>query len=322
MIPKFGKEKRMIQAKNLSMYYGSVAALQNINFEVKQGEIIGLLGPNGAGKSTTLKIITTYTYPTDGNVTIDKFNVRENPIEIRKMIGYLPEQLPLYMDMEVAEYLTFVGKARGLYGSTLRKRLEWVTAKCGLQVMYHKLIRELSKGYKQRTALAQALIHDPEIVILDEPTSGLDPHQIIEIRELIKELAENKTIIFSTHILQEVQAVTNRVLIINRGKIVADGTTQELENKLENKQYQLVLPKDIDKNIVLRAIKENNSVFNAEVCEEQDENVYLIHSKVDYDLRPDLAELISSINWFFLELKTKPYSLEEIFLKMTEPEKI
>lgn len=312
----------MIQAKNLSMYYGSVAALQNVNFEVKQGEIIGLLGPNGAGKSTTLKIITTYTYPTEGNVTIDKFNVRENPIEIRKMIGYLPEQLPLYMDMEVAEYLTFVGRARGLYGSTLQKRLEWVTAKCGLQVMYHKLIRELSKGYKQRTALAQALIHDPEIVILDEPTSGLDPHQIIEIRELIKELAENKTIIFSTHILQEVQAVTNRVLIINRGKIVADGTTQELENKLENKQYQLVLPKDIDKNIVLEAIKENNSVLNAEVSEEANECVYLIHSKVDSDLRPSLAELISSKNWKFLELKTKPYSLEEIFLKMTEPEKV
>ncbi|HON45002.1 MAG: ATP-binding cassette domain-containing protein [Planctomycetes bacterium] len=313
----------MIRAQNLSMYYGAVPALRDVNFEVKKGEIVGLLGPNGAGKSTTLKIITTYTYPTEGNVFIENLNVRENPIEIRKKIGYLPEQLPLYMDMEVVEYLRFVGKARGIHGTQLKERLEWVQEKCGLQTVYRKLNRELSKGYRQRTALAQALIHDPEIVILDEPTSGLDPHQIIEIRKLIKELADCKTVIFSTHILQEVQAVTNRVLIINRGQIVADGTTQDLENKFDTKQYQLILPTNTDENAVLAKIKENKSIHQANVSNKTDkETVCFIQSDSKHDIRPFVVELLQANQWKFLELKTKPYSLEEIFLKLTEPEKI
>jgi ABC-2 type transport system ATP-binding protein len=234
----------MIEAKNLSMYYGPVTALSNVSFKIEQGEVIGLIGPNGAGKTTTLKIITTYLYPSAGTVYVTGKDVREDPLEIRKLIGYLPEQLPLYMDMQVHEYLKFVGNARAIYGRKLADRLEWVQQKCGLKPVYYKLIHELSKGYRQRTALAQALIHDPEIVILDEPTSGLDPHQILEIRNLIRELAsQKKTIIFSTHILQEVQAITSRILVITRGKIVADGKIDDVRTKaLPGMRCELVLP--------------------------------------------------------------------------------
>ena len=310
----------MIKAENLCMRYGPVQALDDVNFEVKKGEIIGLLGPNGAGKSTTLKIITTYIYPSSGTAYVAGKNVKDQPIPIRKMIGYLPEQLPLYTDMEVSEYLQFVGKSRGLHGQILEDRLRWVREKCGLKLVYHKIIRELSKGYRQRTALAQALIHDPEIVILDEPTSGLDPHQIIEIRELIKELAKQKTIIFSTHILQEVQAITDRVIIINRGRIVANGTIGELEKSLEQQQCQLVLPKQISESEVIDALKKCD--FTAKVEKRKSNEIeYLVTGREEGDMRSSLAKVIKDKKWDFLEMKKKTFSLEELFLKLTEPVK-
>lgn len=309
----------MIRTDNLGMIYGTVQALQGVNFEIKQGEVIGLLGPNGAGKSTTLKILTSYIYPTTGTAYIANYDVCKSPLPIRKMVGYLPEQLPLYMDMEVAEYLSFVGKARGLKGRELMLRLDWVKNNCGLKTMYHKLIRELSKGYRQRTSLAQALIHDPQIVILDEPTSGLDPHQIMEIRRLIRELAQHKTVIFSTHILQEVQAITNRVIVLNQGKIVADGVLDDLQNKSDYQQYEIVLKKNIPEVEVITALK---SITNGELIAVEphanEEVSYVIKNSDKQDLRISLQRIMQEKQLSFLEVKKRPFTLEEIFLRLTE----
>ena len=221
----------MIQAESLSMSYGSVRALSDATFEVRQGEVLGLLGPNGAGKTTTLKILTTYLHPTSGRVTIDGVDAAADPIAVRRRIGYLPETAPLYTDMPTCDYLAFVGSARGLSGATLRSRRDAVVATCGLERVFYRPIAHLSKGFRQRVGLAQALIHDPDVLILDEPTSGLDPIQILGIRDLIRSLGREKTVLFSTHILQEIQAVSDRVMIINEGRIIASGTPTELERR-------------------------------------------------------------------------------------------
>ncbi|MFP6597985.1 MAG: ATP-binding cassette domain-containing protein, partial [Candidatus Hydrogenedentota bacterium] len=221
----------MIKAEGLTMHYGPVKALNNVSFTVGDGEIVALLGPNGAGKSTTMKILTTYLYPTQGTAQVAGFDVKENPLEARANIGYLPENLPLYMDMEVRGYLKFVGESRGLRGAKLKECTDMVLEECALKPMYRKVVRELSKGYRQRTGLAQALIHNPRVIILDEPTSGLDPHQILEIRELIRGLAKGKTVLLSTHILQEVEASADRVVIISRGDLIANGTVAELKKQ-------------------------------------------------------------------------------------------
>lgn len=222
----------MIEVKDLTMKYGPVTALDHVSFQANPGEVLGLLGPNGAGKTTAMRILTTYLFPSSGTAKVDGFDVLENPIEARKHTGYLPETVPLYADMRVDEYLTFVGKARGLEGAKLAERLAWVQQACHLRTVWKHLLCELSKGYGQRVGLAQALIHDPKVLILDEPTSGLDPIQIIEIRKLVKSLAQEKTILFSTHILQEVEALADRIVIINEGKLVAQGTKQELAAKV------------------------------------------------------------------------------------------
>ena len=218
----------MIEVKDLTMKYGPVTALDRVSFHANPSEVLGLLGPNGAGKTTAMRILTTYLYPSSGTAKVDGFDILEAPIEARKRIGYLPETVPLYADMRVDEYLAFVGKARELEGARLAERLEWVKQACHLKSVWKHLLSELSKGYGQRVGLAQALIHDPKVLILDEPTSGLDPIQIIQIRALIKSLAKEKTILFSTHILQEVEALADRIVIINEGKLVAQGTKQEL----------------------------------------------------------------------------------------------
>ena len=312
----------MIKTENLCMNYGPVVALDDVTFDVKKGEVIGLLGPNGAGKSTTLKIVTTYIYPTRGTAYVNERDVREDPIAIRKMIGYLPEQLPLYSEMEVEEYLRFVANSRGLHGQYLQERLQWVKDKCGLKPVFRKIIRHLSKGYRQRTALAQALIHDPEIVILDEPTSGLDPHQIMEIRSLIRELADQKTVIFSTHILQEVQAVTDRIIIINRGKIVANGTIGELEVAMGHQRCLVVLPTQITEQEASEALSKADGVERVEVTNRYNGEVhYLVYGAVHQDLRQSLAAVIRKKSWDFLAMDLKAFSLEEIFLHLTEPEK-
>ncbi len=225
----------MIDVQALTMHYGSFVALDRISFQVREGEILGLLGPNGAGKTTAMRILTTFLYPTAGTATIDRLDILEHSIEVRKRIGYLPETAPLYLDMQTEEYLKFVGEAKGLRGKILSNRIGWVREACGIKSIWKHSIHEISKGYRQRVGLAQALIHDPKVLILDEPTSGLDPLQIIGIRKLIKSLAKQKTIIFSTHILQEVEAMADRIVIINEGKIVSHGTQKELAEQVRGR---------------------------------------------------------------------------------------
>jgi ABC-2 type transport system ATP-binding protein len=217
-----------IKIQNLSKVYGSQKAVDNISFEINKGEIVGFLGPNGAGKSTTMKILTGYIPDTEGTAEVNGFDVKTNPMQVKQTIGYLPEHNPLYLDMYVREFLEFVGSMYGLSGKNLKNRIDEVIELVGLSIEKHKKIGQLSKGYRQRVGIAQALIHDPEVLILDEPTTGLDPNQLVEIRNLIKQIGQNKTVVFSTHIMQEVEAICDRVVIINRGKIVADGNLNEL----------------------------------------------------------------------------------------------
>ncbi|MCB9933976.1 MAG: ATP-binding cassette domain-containing protein [Planctomycetes bacterium] len=236
----------MIEVKGITKFYGDFKALDDVSFHVDKGEVLGFLGPNGAGKSTTMKVLTTYISASEGTASVGGYDVHVFPHEVRKRIGYLPETPPLYGDMTVEDYLKFAGGARGLSGHKLKDRLEAVVADCGLRNKLKSRIVELSKGYKQRTGLAQALIHDPEVLILDEPTSGLDPMQIVEIRKLIERLRANRCIIFSTHILQEATAVADRLVIINGGKKVADGTVEELSARYVDVQSVRLLVKGAD----------------------------------------------------------------------------
>lgn len=308
--------------EKLTMRYGAIRALDGVHFRIGRAEIVGLLGPNGAGKTTALKIITSYLYPSAGTVYVDGRDVRCDYLATRRMIGYLPEHLPLYMDMEVREYLKFAGNARGLYGRRLKARIEWVREKCGLGPVYYKVIRELSKGYRQRTALAQSLIHDPNIVILDEPTSGLDPHQILEIRNLIHELnSEQKTILFSTHILQEVEAIARRIIILNHGKIIADGTIPELRSRVvKRKCYELIFPLDAARRDVEQSIKTTEGVARIQDVREAGGEVTFVVEGREGDLREPLMRVIAEKGWKILELKQRPITLEEVFLSLTEPE--
>lgn len=310
----------MIKAKGLTMHYGPVVALDDVSFEVQRGEIVGLLGPNGAGKSTCMKILTTYLYPTKGTAEVGGLDVLKDPLKVRKVTGYLPEILPLYMDMEVRTYLDFVARARGLSGGTLKERTGAVLDACGLRPMYRKVIRELSKGFKQRTALAQALIHDPDVIILDEPTSGLDPHQIIEIRSLVNHLAKDKTVILSTHILQEVEATADRIVIINRGRIVGNGTIEELRNRAKDSD-RMVLSVAGDRKEIERQLSGVTALKKLEFTGESDGCAsFVLYSKVGAGLWRDIGQLAQAQKWMLRELSDKPLSLEETFLTLTEKE--
>lgn len=307
----------MIKASGLTMHYGPVKALEDVSFEVNKGEIVGLLGPNGAGKSTAMKILTTYLYPTSGTAEINGMDVLENPLKVRQCIGYLPETLPLYMDMEVKSYLEFVGKARGLRGSTLKGRIREAVDACGLAPMFRKPIRQLSKGFKQRTGLAQALIHDPDVIILDEPTSGLDPHQIMEIRDLIARLAKDKTVILSTHILQEVEATADRIVIINHGRIVGDGTVEELRNRAKDSERTLVSLQGA-KEEVERALGGVSGARSVEYLGDQEGcPEFLLYSASGTSLWNEINNLAKSKGWTIRALAQKPLSLEETFLTLT-----
>ena len=310
----------MITVSDLCMHYGPVVALHKATFNVERGEVVGLLGPNGAGKSTTMKLLTTYLYPTFGHATVGGKSIRDEAYEVRKLIGYLPEVLPLYPDMEVRAYLDFVGRARGLRGSGLRQREAWVSEHCGLRPMYRKLIRELSKGYRQRVALAQALIHDPQVVILDEPTSGLDPHQILEIRQLIRQLAQDKTVLLSTHILQEVEAVADRLVIINAGRIVGDGTLAELQQKTR-RQTRALFAVAAPRAEVEVALKELRGVRRLRFTGTTDGLArFELQAAQGRQLLPELGALAKAKNWQVGELQACPPTLEEIFLALTEPQ--
>ncbi len=305
----------MIRIENVVKDYGSLRAVDHLNFQINDGEILGFLGPNGAGKSTTLKMITCFLQPTEGNIYVDDYNVLDHSIEIRKMLGYLPEQNPLYDDMIVYDYLKFIANIRGISEKHFKRRLEEVIDKTGLHGVISQPIHTLSKGYRQRTGLAQAILHDPKILILDEPTNGLDPNQIVEIRELIKELGKEKTLIISSHILQEVQAVCERIVIINKGKLVADGSKEELQSGLENKtrlHLELVAPI----NEIEKIPQFINGVSITSL--EQSENVKtVLEYPKELDLRPQIFEFIKSRPWTLLEMHRVTFSLEDVFRNLT-----
>ena len=309
-----------IKVTNLTKYYGETLAVDDISFEVNKGEILGFLGPNGAGKSTTMKIITTYLPPTTGSITVDDLDVEDKSIEVRKKIGYLPEQNPLYMDMVVTDYLDYVAALDGVPNDKVKSRRDEMITVCGLEEMKTRVIGELSKGYKQRVGLAQAMINNPEVLILDEPTSGLDPNQIIEIRNLIKKLGKQKTVILSTHILSEVQATCNRVIIINRGKLVADGSPEELAQRSRGQSIvTLEVKNDIDKNVLTNAVKSCKGVSKVEFMKETDESfVFQIYGDKGADLRAAISTKVLEQKATLLSMQAKQTSLEDIFRDLTK----
>jgi len=306
-----------IKVENLTKVYGKEKAIDSISFNVKPGEILGFLGPNGAGKSTTMKIITCFMAQTSGDVKIGGHSISEESIEIKKKIGYLPEDNPLYLDMPVLEYLSFVAELQGVPKNKIHEKLVEMVMICGLDEEKHKKIGELSKGYRQRVGLAQAMIHDPEILILDEPTTGLDPNQIIEIRKLIKELGRHKTVILSTHILPEVEATCDRILIINQGKIVADGTSESLRKQAQGGGYIRIKIADAkNSDELFSSLLELNSVTKVDPVKE-DETVFHIHGNEGLQAQKDVFNLCVKNKWTLLEMTPVETKLEDIFKELT-----
>lgn len=303
----------------MSKKFGSNIILDKISFSVKAGEILGFLGPNGAGKTTTMKIITSFWSATEGQVLVAGKDVAENSLETRKKIGYLPETVPLYDDMRVYEYLRFVSLVRGLKKDKIKARIKEVSEACGLQSVIRKPIEELSKGFRQRVGLAQAIIHNPDVLILDEPTTGLDPNQIAEIRDLIKKIGSEKTVVFSTHILSEVSAVCDRVIIINNGKIVGEGSPDELIKKAGRREIIYVKIKG-DKSDVLEKLSGMENVQRVSAADKESADIYgyEIEPKPDVDLREYLSITVMRNNWSILEFNKKSVSLEDVFRELTK----
>ncbi len=309
----------MIQVNGLTKYYQNFCAVDNISLDIKKGEIIGLLGPNGAGKTTTLRMLTGYFRPTSGEIKIKNISVSENPLEVKKSIGYLPESAPIYQDMLVFDYLSYVADIQGLGKNKKLSRLKHLSDLCGLSDIMHKNVGELSKGLKQRVGLAHAMMSDPEILILDEPTSGLDPNQIVEIRKIIREIGKEKTIILSTHILSEAEATCDRIVIINKGKIVADGTTESIKNSSDGMNTISISLKNAELAAVEIAIKAINGIDTVEKLNSEMDGVIklLIECKSDDDLREQVYSVIKSNDWILLELYQESKTLENIFRNLT-----
>ncbi len=298
-----------IEVKNLSKFYSEQAAVNDISFSIQKGEIVGFLGPNGAGKSTTMKILTGFIPATSGEVKICGMEVDVDSLETRKKIGYLPENNPLYLDMYVREYLEFVGKIYKV--PNLKARIDEMIQQVGLEVEQNKKIGMLSKGYRQRVGLAQAIIHDPEVLILDEPTTGLDPNQLVEIRELIKRIGKSKTVMLSTHIMQEVEAICDRVIIIKSGKIVANSTAAELQYE-ENKQVVYV---EFEGELSKNALKKEAGISTVESV---GTNAWLVESDNAVDLRKLIAQFAQKNNLLVLTLRKEEKTLEEVFKELTK----
>lgn len=301
-----------IIVNSLSKIYGAQKALDAISFSVNEGEILGFLGPNGAGKSTTMKIATGFLPPTSGSVRVGDFDVVEKPVAVKKIVGYLPENNPLYTDMYVHEYLRFIGSLHGMQGRRLKERTDEIVKLCGLDREQLKKIGALSKGYRQRVGLAQALIHDPKVIILDEPTTGLDPNQILEIRELIRQVSKNKTVVFSTHIMQEVQALCSRVVIINKGKIVADKAVAALRSDhLTEKHIVVEFAQDI-------ATQELENIEGVQAVKSLGNSKYSILVSGEQDIRGEIFNFASRKNIALLGLTQEESNLEDIFQKLTK----
>ena len=313
----------MIEVKNLTKNYGSFAALKGISFHIEKGEIIGFLGPNGAGKTTTMRILTCFMPPTSGRAIVAGYDVFSDSLAVRKIVGYLPENVPLYHEMTTHGYLKYVAKIKGTPQKELTNRIDYVMNACGLLDRQHQIIGQLSKGYRQRVGLAQSLIHNPDVIILDEPTSGLDPRQVIEIRELVKELGKDRTIILSTHILAEVSLTCERVIIINEGEIAGDillsnGGVSSIE-RASGTQVSLNNSNTLDLEIhgnpqeIESALAE---IPGVDVIDIRD-SIYRISYPLDVDLRSNISSTIITRGWKLLEMRSIEMTLEEVFLRLT-----
>ncbi len=312
----------MITVKSLTKRYARTVAVDNISFEVQKGQIVGFLGPNGAGKTTTMRILTCFLPPTGGTANVAGFDVLEQPLEVKRRIGYLPESPPLYPEMEVREYLTFVGKLKGMSGASLVSRIGEVSERCAIPDVQTKLLGKLSKGYRQRVGLAQAIIHNPDVLILDEPTAGLDPKQINETRELIRSLAGDHTIILSTHILPEVEQTCEQVIIINKGKLVATDSVHNLQNRARGAESVLVEVEGRDGALDAKTIQQKLEMVSGVsrvVFKDTRGNrsSFEVESLKDRVIRGDVARAVVESGWNLNELRPTAMSLEEIFLQLT-----
>ncbi len=305
-----------ILLENITKKYGGQKAVDNISFHVKTGEVLGFLGPNGAGKTTTMKILTGLVAPNKGEARIGNYSVKDHSEEVKKLIGYLPENNPLYQEMPVMDYLQFAAAIQGVEKSRVKDRIHEMIRTCGLNAEKHKKIGELSKGYRQRVGLAQAMIHDPQVLILDEPTTGLDPNQIVEIRRLIKELGKEKTVILSTHILPEVEATCDRILIISKGKIVADGTSENLRKQSQGRELLRVRIEDGERNEIIRQLMTLPQVGLVDPIRGID-NCYEVQSRNEFSNRRDVFQLCVKNNWILMEMTPIETKLEDLFRDLT-----
>lgn len=306
-----------IVVENLTKTYDNQKAIDSISFQVKTGEILGFLGPNGAGKTTTMKILTCFMAPSEGDVKVGDYSIHENQDQIKSMIGYLPENNPLYFDMPVLQYLSFTAKLQGVPKDQIEDRIVEMVHVCGLNEEKHKKIGELSKGYRQRVGLAQAMIHNPEILIFDEPTSGLDPNQIIEIRKLIKQLGKQKTVILSTHILPEVEALCDRILIINKGKIVADGTPDNLRKRAQGEEtLRVQIEGAAGRDFIIQNLQTIGNILMIDpVLDSQ--NKFMLQCNNGAETRREIFQLCVKNNWMLTEMSPVETKLEDIFRELT-----
>jgi ABC-2 type transport system ATP-binding protein len=310
----------MIELSQVTKSYSGVKAVDNISLSIPSGQILGFLGPNGAGKTTTMRMITCYMPPTSGKIVVDGLDTEEQSLEVRRKIGYLPEMAPVYQDMNVVDYLDYVADLRHVEDDARPKRIKSVIERCGLGDVLSKYVGQLSKGYRQRVGLAQAILHDPEMLILDEPTAGLDPNQIAEIRMLIKELGREKTVILSTHILSEVQATCSRIVIINQGRIVADDTPQGLQASAQGHSVLLATVKKGAADVVSKA-RTISGVENVRQVPADGDIRVRIETAAGRDVREDLFHLAVKEDWVLLEMQTEVHSLEDVFHRLTVEEK-
>ena len=311
----------MIKVENLSKFYGDVKAVKSINFELNDGEIVGFLGANGAGKSTTLKVMTGYLTPTSGNVYVNDLDIQSNTLEIQKQIGYLPELNPLYSEMRVYDLLEFTGNIRNINGKAFKNSLARVVEQCGLKGVIHRMVSECSKGYKQRIGLACAMIHDPKILILDEPVTGLDPNQIVEIRNLIKDLGTEKLVLMSSHILQEIQATVNRIIIIHKGEIVADGTNEELMSGFMGNTKLTLEIKNAEDNTVKALTEKIPSISLVDTTTRNGSQILHLEYPKEKDPREELFQYAIDSNWVVTEMSPHSVNLESIFRTLTMEDK-
>jgi ABC-2 type transport system ATP-binding protein len=293
--------------------------VDQINFEIQKGEILGLLGPNGAGKTTTLRMLTGFLQPTSGSIRVKDFTIDSNMLEIKKLLGYLPESAPLYHDMLVFDYLEFVAAIRNIRSRERYTRIQQLADLCRINEVVHQPIAELSKGYKQRVGLAHAMIDDPEVLVLDEPTSGLDPNQIVEIRKIIKRIGKEKTIILSTHILSEAEATCDRIVIINQGKIVADGNTASLKESISAPKLIHLTMRDTDFQAVQNELAEITGIMSIDAIEEAENHLEVqITCQANLDIRADIYRKIKQTDWTLLDFHQESQTLETIFQKLTK----